>query len=375
MILSKFILLALTFIAFNYTIAQENPTLENPLKYNVFLDSYYTKASNSYKNNQRPYSTQAVNVESVSLNFALAQISYTKENYRIFLGVHTGTYVQFNYAAEPQLAKNIYEATGGIKLGKDLWLDVGIFESHIGMENAISRDNINYTRSLMAENSPYYESGAKLSYDVSDKLHVKLLLLNGWQVIQDNNKDISTGTQVTYQFLQNLSATWSTYIGNDAPDNKRKQMRYFNHFNLQYKINDDWELMAAYDYGIEKKPFYSLLDRYGNNDLNLFRQTQDDGYFNFSTGAIQLRYHINEKLRLGARTEWYLDKSQVIVKTNTPNGYQIRGGSLNLDYYIHENALIRIEGKSLHSLDSIYPNKNQNNRKDNIIVSSLAVWF
>ena len=36
----------------------------------------------------------------------------------------------------------------------NLWLDAGIFVSHIGLESANSRDNLTLTRSIMADNSP-----------------------------------------------------------------------------------------------------------------------------------------------------------------------------------------------------------------------------
>ena len=74
-----------------------------------------------------------------------------------------GTYMNANYAAEPEYLKNIYEANAGIKISKNenLWIDVGILPSHIGFETAIRKDNWTLTRSMVAENSPYYESWRK----------------------------------------------------------------------------------------------------------------------------------------------------------------------------------------------------------------------
>ncbi len=36
--------------------------------------------------------------------------------------------------------------------------------SHIGFESAVGSDCWNLTRSILAENSPYFESGIKLNY-------------------------------------------------------------------------------------------------------------------------------------------------------------------------------------------------------------------
>ncbi|OQW43057.1 MAG: hypothetical protein A4S08_10190 [Proteobacteria bacterium SG_bin4] len=70
-----------------------------------------------------------------------------------------------NYAAEPGILGNLYEGNVGLKLSgsNNLWLDIGVFPSHIGFESAVGKDNWTLTRSLVAENTPYFESGAKIS--------------------------------------------------------------------------------------------------------------------------------------------------------------------------------------------------------------------
>lgn len=356
--------------------AEESETKEqNPFSHSIFIDTYYTKANNKPPDNQRSYTTQAVNTEAFSLNYGLAQTSYQKENFRAFLGVQTGTYVEFNYVAEPQLLKNIYEAYGGYQVAKDLWLDIGIFPSHIGIENAISRDNFNYTRSLMAENSPYYESGAKLSYKLNEKISLTLLLLNGWQMIKDNNRDKSWGTQITYQFSKRVTFNWSTYIGNDAEDSERRRMRYFNHLSAIFGLTKKLEAMMAFDIGQEKKPYYSPYDRWLNMDYNIFRKTSDNAYYHWSAWSFLLRYTFNPKWKLGGRLESYLDKSQVIITTDTVNGFQVHGGSLNIDYQPLENLLFRLEARAFQSVDNIYPNNNVFKRDERFAVASMSIWF
>ena len=102
----------------------------------------------------------------------------------------TGTYANSNLAAEPGVLKNIFEANAGVKISKKkkLWIDAGIFESHIGFESAIGKNCWNLTRSISADNSPYYESGIKLSYTSdNEKWFLSGLILNGWQRIQRVN--------------------------------------------------------------------------------------------------------------------------------------------------------------------------------------------
>lgn len=57
--------------------------------------------------------------------------------------------------------------------------------SHIGFESAIGKDCWNLTRSILADNSPYYETGIKLGYtSKNEKLYLAGMYLNGWQRIQ-----------------------------------------------------------------------------------------------------------------------------------------------------------------------------------------------
>ena len=84
---------------------------------------------------------------------------------RANLALMAGTYAQDNLSAEQDALKLINEANVGFKISKtkNIWIDAGIMPSHIGWESAIGKDNMNLTRSLAAENSPYFETGAKIS--------------------------------------------------------------------------------------------------------------------------------------------------------------------------------------------------------------------
>lgn len=91
----------------------------------------------------------------LSLNLAFIKGSYATHNARANLAFAAGSYVRANYAAEPEILRHLYEANAGIKLaGKNnLWLDVGVFPSHIGFESPVRRDNWTLTRGIGADNT------------------------------------------------------------------------------------------------------------------------------------------------------------------------------------------------------------------------------
>lgn len=196
-----------------------------------FIDVFYVYDFGKPKNNLRQSFFYNYNRHNeVNLNLGYIKCDVIHSRYRASLGLQAGTYVNDNYMNEQGVLKNIQNANIGISLLKNnnLWFDVGIFPSHIGFESAVSIENWTLTRSVLAENSPYFLSGAKLTYQPSDQLTLVALVINGWQRIQrvHGNQLLSFGTQITYAPNNRFTVNWSTFIGTDDPDIQRR-MRYF----------------------------------------------------------------------------------------------------------------------------------------------------
>jgi hypothetical protein len=106
-----------------------------------FIDAYYAFDFNKPQHHERPgflYNHSRHN--EFNVNLALLKAAYTADRVRGNLALMAGTYAQYNLAAEPSLLQHIYEASAGMRLGPDLWLDAGIFPSHIGAKSAVSSD-------------------------------------------------------------------------------------------------------------------------------------------------------------------------------------------------------------------------------------------
>jgi hypothetical protein len=63
---------------------------------------------------------------------------------------------------------------------------------------------------------------------------------------------------------------------------------------------------------------------------------------------------LNDKTKIALRGEYYQDKNQIIIATNTPNGFQTSGISTNLDYKLNDKVQFRIEGKMYLSKEAIF---------------------
>jgi hypothetical protein len=234
---------------------------------------------------------------------------------------------------------------------QELWLDLGILPSHIGFESAIGKDCWTLTRSLLAENTPYYEAGARLSLNSKDgKWYAAALLLNGWQrmVRAPGIQSPVLGTQLTYKPSGNVTLNWSSYLGDERPGNEI-QTRFFNNFYGNFTLSPKWGLITGCDIGVQA----------GNSWI---------------TPIAILRHMPNEHWAISGRVEYYNDKNGVII--NALNGFETTGLSLNLDYLPVSNVALRFEARTLSGKRNYFKNSEGLATSSNtFLTSAIAISF
>ncbi|THU40274.1 porin [Niastella caeni] len=342
------------------TMAQD--TTKGKLSISGYAEAYYSYDLNKPTDNNRPsflYSHNRSN--EFNINLAFVKGSFSAERARANLALAAGTYMNANYGAEPGVLKNVFEANVGFKLSKNnnLWLDMGIMPSHIGFESAISKDCRTVTRSLVAENSPYYESGAKINYTTKNgKWLLSAMALNGWQRIQRvaGNSLMSWGTQVQFKPSGNVLLNYSTFLGTDKPDSARL-WRYFHNLYGIIQLSDKVEAILGFDIGQEQVAK-------GSNDTHTW----------YAPVAI-LRYLPVKQWAIAVRGEYYNDEHCIIVVTGTENGFQTTGVSANIDYMPVKNIALRLEGRLLNSKDNIFIKKENSASNNSAVTFSAAVSF
>lgn len=326
-----------------------------------FTDIYYGYDFNQPKDNYRQSFLFNHNRHNeFNMNLGLLKLGVAHSKYRANIALQSGTYANDNYAAEQGVFKNLFEANIGLSLNKqnNLWLDAGIFPSHLGFESAISTDNMTLTRSLSAESSPYFLSGIKLTYNPSDKLELVTILNNGWQRIQrvTENSILSLGTQVIFKPSNKVSINWSTFIGTDDPDSTRR-MRYFNNLYTQIKLSDKFQFIAGFDFGLQQQV------------------KQSATYDYWLTPAIIGQISLTQNWKTAIRAEYYQDETGVIIATGTPNGFSTLGLSWNIDYLPNDLVSCRLESRWFKSEDAIFTRDNQLTNNNLFIGASLALKF
>lgn len=347
--------------------AQEEP---KPLVIEGYGEMYYGFDFNQPANGNRPDFVVSHNRHNeVNINLALLRAMYEKDRVRANIGMMAGTYANRNMREEPGLLRNIYEANTGYRLHKlhEIWIDAGIFSSHIGSEGALSMDCPTLTRSMVADATPYYEAGARLSYtSMKDKWYLALMHLNGWQRIQRPNGYSSPagGMQLRYSPNKKLLFNLSTFVGSDRPDIDDSR-RYFLDFYTVIKPTKNLEVTWTVDLGREDFIIHGTNNNYGLNQW-------------MGTSLALL-------LKTGARTSWsargeYFDApvgNTVIsmAMLNSTSSFRVGAYSLGYNRQLAKNLLWRTEGKGYVADSELFRRGNAMFNDNYVLTTSLAVRF
>lgn len=355
----------LAFVAARSLSAQADTSMVRTL--GGFVDTYYAWDMNRPRNFDRAFTTQPARHAEANVNLAFVETKWTGPRYRGRLALQWGTSVQANYAAEPRVgavsgpnaSQFIQEAVVGYQLAPTVWLDGGIFFAHLGYEGWISRDNLAYTRSLVADYSPYYEAGAKLTWATTPKLTSTVALVNGWQNISAENTSPAGGVRFDYVATPQLTLTYDNFIGNVAPDSAPTRLRTYHDAIAQYNPTSRWKLAGVYSLGTER------------------RRASDDGTASWWGFATIGKYALTPTLALVGRVEHFADPSQVIIVTGTPDAFRTTAASLGVDVNFSAPVLWRTEVRAFRSRDAVWPAHAPNalESRDRFLVSSLALTF
>lgn len=323
-----------------------------------FLDTYYAYDFNNPKDRDRSYTTQPSRHNEFNINLAYIDVELKGSEKRGRLALQYGTSVDSNYVGEPN--KNIQviqEGYVGFKLAEKLWMDAGIFFSHIGHESFISKYNINYTRSMNADNVPYYQTGVRFEYKINERESFQLQILNGWQRINENNSGKAWGTQYKKTLNDSSTFTYNTFFGDELQTSAKSRFRTYHNFMLEFKFSE--RLLAQ----------YSL-------DVGTQAQKNENGIDTWYATSLMLGQKLNGKSRLGCRLEYYLDKDQANVITNTLHGFQVFSASTNFDRDIARETVWRTELRAFSSRDKIFQGSNEQLKKLNsLLVTSISTSF
>lgn len=331
-------MLVLCLLLGTFSAAQDSSRLQ----LSAYGEFYYGYDFGRPANGERPfflYNHKRHNTP--ALNLALVKAAYRHTRVRATVGLMTGDYARYNLAAEPRPLRTLFEANVGVRLSQkqDLWLDAGVLPSHIGFESAVGASHWTASRSMAADNSPYYETGVKLTATNNRKnVTMSLLLLNGWQHIKrpDGVRRPSFGFQYTYQPTAAFTLNYSNFIGGDKPDSLHAWRIYQNWYAIFSQ--DAWGWIVGFDLGRDRNP--------GGN------------YACWYTPALIVRRCMGKKIQAAIRAEYFSDANNAYLGPAAGPGLRVWGFSANTDYRVGKHLLWRAELRKLSADRQVFAAAN-----------------
>ncbi len=325
-----------------------------------YVDTYYGYNFSQPKSGKSPYFVSSDSHNELTVNLAYVDVRYRSSYMRVRFVPAFGTYMDANYANEPGSIGNMLEANVGILVSpkKKIWIDAGVLGSPYTNESAISKDHLMYTRSFAPEYVPYYVSGIKATIPLSAKLNAYLYLINGWQVIQDNNEGKSFGTQLEYRPNNQMLFNWNTYLGDErSTANPGFRMRYFSDIYWIYNPGTRWSATSCFYIGVQEMNGAASATWWQANLIG--------------------KYAVTEQFSLSARLEYFHDAKGIIaVPITGVKGFRTASYGVCANFNIHKLAVFRIEARQFTSQENVYINKEGNAANNStLLISSLTAWF
>ncbi|MBS1651810.1 MAG: outer membrane beta-barrel protein [Bacteroidetes bacterium] len=349
-------------------ISHEERTQESPkLTIGGYITTYYALYSDTADaNNFQKFPTTAPQSNVFGLN--LAQIS-TKYSSRSLRAISVLQYGDMPRSIWSPTYNYIQEANVGIRLLKRVWIDAGLFRTHIGLESIQPRENITSSIAVATFYEPYYLAGAKLSFLLNDKLTLQLNSFNRYNGFTENNKKKAAGFSFVYDVNSNFSLTFNTLWNDDSPDNSKiAKGRLYNNLYAVYK-SKRLILGVEVNYAIQQNSHLTFNKTYTTAQM-------------FSSLA-EAKFMLFNKCFVYGRGEYFSDPDEALTgmllnQNKQLIGLNIAGATLGFEYKSFGNTYLRVEGRVLNTIgknEAIFLYNNLSSNKRYEMITSMGVWF
>jgi len=272
------------------------------------------------------YMVSHVELNAPAMNLVLGTIAFDAGSWKGECSIMSGTYSRDNLAHEIGILKNINSMWLSFAPTHTIDILAGIYASHIGVESPIGKECLVPTRSIVADNSPYYESGIRIRHQANDETYA-IHLLNGWQRSSIDSMGILPAIGYEYgSEVDQLNYRISGFIGKISHDTS-DGMRYYQHLGATYQLNSNFIVSASLDIGIQqKKRIHAWL----------------------FAPLIMGQWSLNESVKAHGRLEYYHDPEGMII--SSLSGLSGFGYSMGIDWTYSNAMLFRAEWRQIHAI-------------------------
>ena len=211
----------------------------------------------------------------------------------------------------------------------------GKFTTLAGTEVIASTGNTNISRSILFGAIPFTHTGVRASFAPSDTITIYGGLNNGWDQIQDTNRQKTLELGATFNPVKPLTMTLSGYIGNE------------NTFNGAPIPNGERDLI---DFVVNYIASNSL--SFGGEYLYVKQDVPGASSVGYQGLALYGNAMLNQQWRASVRGEYFDDKDGAHFAT--PTGVKYYEATLTLAYLPTKDVELRTEVRADKAKEAVY---------------------
>lgn len=308
----------------------------------AYADGYYAYYSNAKDVVLQQHNSVAAYHNNFGLNIGQFTMAYASRLLRGTLTAHVGDIPQIAWGSQYRF---LQEANAGIRLRQRLWLDVGFFKTHVGTESFLPKDNHMSIVTLGTYYGPFYQSGARLSYDTKSEWHMELHAINGYNLHVDNNDFKTFGALVSKQFSDRLYMSYSNMLGQERVGALNDgYLVYQNVYaNMEFK---KWDVQLGLDVATA-------------NNWRVWNEWLSP----LVAGLATIKYHFSDRYAASVRAEIFHDPDNInsigleprVLSNNIfllSYGMSVVGGTIGFEYAPNDNGFFRIESRTLYDFNA-----------------------
>ena len=347
------------------------------LSVNGYIDAGYNWANRDLQVGAQGNGTALRTFDNQNNSFVLHQLGLTvakqpKEGFGGLVNFTVGSDAQVIHSfPEPSVAANgllgaatsTFDVTQGYLSYSQGSLTVigGKFTTLAGTEVIASTGNTNISRSILFGAIPFTHTGVRASYAPSDTITIYGGLNNGWDQMQDMNRQKTLELGATFNPVKPLTMTLSGYFGNElaggvgGPNGERDLIDFVANYIASNSLSFGGEILTfKQDIPGGTSAKYQGLALYGNAMLN-------------------------SQWRASVRGEYFDDKNGFRFNTVDPVG----GGPLGVKYYEATLTLaylptkdveLRTEVRGDKAKEAVYQDSDGSNKKSLLTFGLEALY-
>lgn len=304
------------------------------IDFSGLVDGYYNFNANHPPNRSNGNQLRNFDYDANAFSLNMAKLTMSHDADPVGFRVDLGFGKAFNQilSSEPDF-KHLEQAYVSWKpaKGKGFEADFGEFVTSAGAEVIESKDNWNYSRSLLFSLAiPYYHVGLRTSIPITKSFTGGVQVVNGWNNFSDNNSGKTIGLTGVYT-KPKFTLSTNYYVG---PENNHTNKGYRNLLDttLLLTLTPKVSAYINYDYGQNRNT--GVID---SESVNPKYQTTDLSHWQGIAAA--LHYQATSKIAFTPRFEYFKDESGFSTGTvQNVNEFTLTG-----EYKMPQGLLARLE--------------------------------